>query len=335
MYRSLIVGFGYAGRMLHLPCIRKVQKHCNKSEFIFDSKVGAVDPLLSVRAGQDTDNLEYFTKLTDIQLFDPNQTIVHICTAPEKHFDTIKQVADLGYKKIIVEKPLTISLENLEKIIEIEKARKLDILVVANWVYSSLTARINEIISTKIYGRVLHLSIEQNKPRFSRTIANSTHTTVFDVEIPHEVALSQYLLGPIKEITGSMYGDMVFNGTIVRKMGKVQIALLHQNGHTSALYSDLTSPIRKRVVNVYFEDHLIVGNYPIGSDDNHSQVSVFHDSKLFNSEIIPDDPLTSCLTEFYKYFIGEIQDKPVSDLLFNSEVIRAIYRSKLLNGIVI
>ncbi len=335
MYRSLIIGFGYAGRMLHLPCIHKVQDNYNKSEIIFDSKVGVVDPLLSIRVGKDSDNLDIFTKLQDIQSFDPNQTIVHICTAPEIHFETIRQVAELGFKKIIVEKPLTISVENLERILEIEEARRLDILVVANWVYSSLTARINEIISSEIYGPVIHLSIEQNKPRFSRTIANSTHTTVFDVEIPHEVALSHYLLGPVREITGSMYGDMVLNDIIVRKMGKGQITLLHKNGCTSTLYSDLTSPIRKRIVNVYFKDYLITGHYPISSDDNHSQISVFHDSKLISLDILQDDPLTSCLNEFYKYFIGETQNKPVSDLFFNAGVIRTIYRSKSLSGIVI
>ena len=241
----------------------------------------------------------------------------------------------MGFNKIIVEKPLTISLEDLERIIEIEESRQLDILVVANLIYSSLTSRINEIILSGMYGRVLHLSVEQNKPRFARTIANSSHTTVFDVELPHEVALSQYLLGPVRDITGSIYGDMVFNSSIVRKMGKAQIALLHKDGCTSTLYSDLTSPLRKRVVNVYFKDYLITGFYPVSSDDHHSQILVYYDSMLSNSDVIEDDPLTNCLSEFYRYFIGETRDKPVSDLSFNAGVTRTLYRSKSLSGIVI
>lgn len=328
MQRSLIVGFGRAGKELHLRCLRKALACTdNMGKNLFDQHVGVVDPISNQSRIEDPD-IQFFTSLNEVSGFDPASTVVHICTPPHLHAETLKQVADLGYTKILMEKPLTNTLAGLELIREIQACYSLDLLVVANWISSSLTTRLNQLIQSNKYGPLLHITAEQNKARLSRTLANPSHETAFDVEIPHLIALALHLGGTDVEVLTAESADMHIGDQIFTHMGKARISLLHRNGLTSELISNLDTPIRKRCIQLYFENHRVIGYYPSGQDDSYSWIQVYKaDGSLLEHNVMYDDPLSSVFTEYYRYY-EDNEKRPISDFEFNANVVNVICRAK-------
>ena len=48
--------------------------------------------------------------------------------------------------------------------------------------------------------------------------------------------------------------------------------------------------------------------------------------------MLPDDPLTMCFLEYYRYYAG-YSPKPASDLRFNALTIAATVQAKAMSGI--
>ncbi|MNI04289.1 putative oxidoreductase [compost metagenome] len=333
MLRSLIVGFGRAGRGLHLHCLRKAFADEPGAD-LFDPRIGAVDPRCNLSEPMEH-NLELFSSLDDVTAFDKDSTVVHICTPPEQHLETLRQVAERGYTKIIMEKPLTTTLSELKKIREVHKEFDLDLLVVANWLSSSLTDRLYQLIQSEVYGQLRHVTAIQNKSRLSRTLANQSHGNAFDVEIPHLVALIMFLGGTKVEVVTAEADDMHIDDRIIPGMGRAHLSLLHRNGLTSELLSDLEAPVRQRCIHLYFDQYRVVGYYPSGQDDSYSRIRIYSaEGHLISQQVMYDDPLTSVFTEYYQYYAGHC-GKPISDMEFNAAVIAAIHQAKAKSGLIL
>jgi predicted dehydrogenase len=334
MFQSLIVGFGKAGRDLHLRCLRKAQvKH--RQEHLFDETVGIVDPRLSeLNAGIDQ-RIPMFRSVDKVQGFDPASTVVHICTAPADHFTALRQVADQGYTKIVMEKPLTPYVGELADIQHLSEERDMEILIVANWLSSSLTARLRTLLSSNQFGKLLRIKSEQHKSRYFRTLNSPGHATAFDVEMPHQLVLALYLGGQDVYVNMAKSSAMQCGTTIIPYMGSAQLGLLHANGTSSFLFSDLTTHIRKRSVELHFENHRIIGYYPTDGEESYSRVTIYDcDDRMLETELLEDDPLTTCFVEFYRYYSGRAS-KPISDLRFNMAAISVLARAKALCGITV
>ncbi|MDA1478069.1 Gfo/Idh/MocA family protein [Bacillus changyiensis] len=326
MQQSLIIGFGKAGRELHLHCLRKAYSDHSHTN-LFDQKIGVVDPYVKP-SDFEKEDIQFFSNIEEVAGFDPKNTVVHICTPPEVHSETLKQVAELGFTKCMMEKPLATSKEELASIHEVIEKFSIDLLVVANWLSSTLTSRLVEIIKTKTYGQLLHIVAEQNKARLSRTMSNHSHGSAFDVEIPHLMALALYLGGTDVAVVSAKVDDMHIGNLTVPHMGQANISLLHHNGMTSELLSNLKNPIRERCIRLYFKEHRVLGYYPSSKDDSYSWIKIYSASgKLMEERVMYDDPLSSVFTEYYQYFDGS-KEKPVSDVQFNSHIVKAICQAK-------
>ncbi|QYR23482.1 Gfo/Idh/MocA family oxidoreductase [Paenibacillus sp. sptzw28] len=326
MLQSLIIGFGRAGRGLHYPCLQKAQKSESYSD-LFHPYIGVVDPRIA-ETNIEQPNLQVFSQLDQVAGFDPSSTVVHICTPPELHSETLHQAAALGYRMIVMEKPLTTSLRELQTIHELQNLYQFELLVVANWLSSVLTTALSGLLQTGDYGPLRFLEAEQNKPRLSRTLANPSHGNAFDVEIPHLVALALALGGTDSEIIDAEIADMCIGNRVIPRMGYASMTLMHAGGLTSQLSSNLSSPIRKRCIRLHFDRHFVTGYYPSGSDDSYSWLQIHSvDGRLLDERIIEDDPLTAVFTDFYSFFDGRAK-KPVSDLDFNDRVVSTIYEAK-------
>ncbi|GIN92707.1 Gfo/Idh/MocA family oxidoreductase [Siminovitchia terrae] len=332
MQQSLIVGFGRAGRELHLHCLEKAHAD-NIDANLFDQSVGVVDPYLS--SDIKNENLSFFSTLSEVTGFDPASTVVHICTPPELHSETLKQVAELGFTKCLIEKPLVTTRAELKTIREIQRQYGIDLIVVANWLASSLTTKLIDIIKKKKYGPLLHIIAEQNKARLSRTLANPNHGNAFDVEIPHLVALALCLGGAEVDVLTGETADMQIGRHVFPHMGKARITLLHKNGVTSDLTSNLETPIRKRCIKLYFKEHRVLGYYPCSQDDSYSWLKIYTAcGRLLEQKVMYDDPLSASFTEYYQYF-DRLKAKPVSDFEFNAQVVSAICQAKAKSGLVL
>jgi predicted dehydrogenase len=329
MLRTLIMGFGRSGRDLHWRCLKKARLRPDGRR-LFENRIGVVEPnAISVPEGE----LELYRDIADAKGFVPSETVVHVCTPPAQHATALRQAAQAGFTKIMMEKPLATSMAEMDEIVALRDQYRLDILVVANWLSSPVTLRAQSFVTGKTLGALRYLMIEQHKPRMSRSLSNGSHATAFDVELPHQVALALFLAGdPVRVIQASC-NDLQHDSKTVRHMGAAHIAMVHPLGVTSLLRSELTSPIRKRVAEIAFEQGTLVAYYPTGSDDGHCWLRTYgHDGRLLDTEIFDDDPLSSCFLEYYRYFAG-LGQRPHSDLAFNVKVVSAICDAKRLSDV--
>jgi predicted dehydrogenase len=332
MLRPLIVGFGRAGRDLHLRCLRKTRA---EHPHLISADVGVVteeDPYLSdLCAG----GIRPFGSLADARQIFSEDSVVHICTPPATHFHVLQEAAELGYRRIIVEKPLACTMEEVSLIRALRARYKLQIFVVATWLSSSLTARLKAMLAAPPAGAWTKMSIQQLKPRFSHTLNNRSHTSALEVEIPHQVALSLYLAGTNVEVTAASCSDMRVNGTTVPLMGSASIVLQHVNGQSSWLHSDLTAPVRERSVEIVFADgRRVVGYYPSEAKDSFSQLHVYNgENALVSRDVFFDDPLSTFLAETYAYFECGAGDPPPSNLDFHEAVMSVLWEAKRRTGL--
>ncbi|GAF06919.1 Gfo/Idh/MocA family oxidoreductase [Paenibacillus pini] len=226
MLQSLIIGFGRAGKGLHHHCLRKAYQLGSHAD-LFNPHVGVVDPKFA-EIGSSQPNVTSFSHMDEVQGFEPANTVVHICTPPELHTNALLEVVQRGYRMIIMEKPLTTTEKELEVIRDIQNIYRCEILVVANWLSSSLTRSIHALIKSGIYGSLRFITAEQNKSRLSRTLANPSHHNAFDVEIPHLVALALLLGGKNAQVVQSEVRDMRIGEHVIPNMGMATLTL-HQD----------------------------------------------------------------------------------------------------------
>jgi predicted dehydrogenase len=331
MLKSLIVGFGRAGNHLHLHCLRKAHLLYGDAQ-IFSPVVGIVDPIYKAEDVRDL-GLQYYCQLEAVRGFDPESTVVHICTPPEDHLRTIRRVAELGYTRIIVEKPLAISPGEVAQIRSLQKKWDLDLLVVAVWLSSQLTSWLKQAVDTKRYGRLLDLTIEQHKPRFLRTFRDTSHLTAFEVELPHQVALAFYLAGQESQVLDASCAHMQLGNKTIPYMGNARMFMQHGSGVHSILFSNLMASARERFVKLVFHEHTILGYFPASRDIHYSDLTVYDEnSRVLESQRLEDDPLTTCFREYYGYYLRD-GHTPISNLEFNASAISAIAQAKRLSGV--
>lgn len=326
--KTIVMGFGHSGSRLHVPCLRKAHEQ-TAQEGLFSRPISVVDPFLSDLVSRESEDLNFSKHLEEADSFHPGETVVHICTPPGTHFEVIEETVRMGYRNFVVEKPLVTKRSDGEKIKQLKREKGLSILVVANWLSSQLTSRIMGEIRKGNLGEPKNLMIEQNKPRFSRSIHNSSHTSAFEVELPHQISLACHIMGVKAEVVDSHCYDMWVGEKCIPQLGGARVTLKHPGGKKSFLKSDLTSMVRKRTIQVEFEKHTLLGFYPSASDDSYAKI-VFLDSdgQPFRSELMYDDPLSSCFIDYYRYFTGNFQEKPVSDLDFNLQVMDLLCKAQ-------
>src|SRR5262245_22260694 len=128
MLKALIVGFGRAGRGLHLPCLRKAALRSER-EGLFAGEVGVIDPAAEAPAPGEAGGGRFFRDLEEARCFAPERTVVHVCTPPDAHLTALRRVAEYGYVRVVVEKPLATTPEGVEQTRRLARERGLDLLV--------------------------------------------------------------------------------------------------------------------------------------------------------------------------------------------------------------
>lgn len=154
--RTLIIGLGRAGLGLHLPVLRKLRAHQSHQELFDLEPVVAVDPRMRDRSfGPDLLVVGSLAEACD--LLDSDRTVVHVCTPPVVRVALLRQLVVLGFRQIIVEKPLTTSIAELVDIQQLAHTWQLRLTVVAPWLASSLTTRLTELVRDGQLGALLSL----------------------------------------------------------------------------------------------------------------------------------------------------------------------------------
>jgi predicted dehydrogenase len=296
--RTLIVGLGHAGLDLHWTVLRRLRE--SDRELFGAAAALGYDPRPNA-APPPGEGLARVRSLSEAaHRLGPARTVVHLCTPPVARLELIRTLADLGFRRILVEKPLAVDLASARSIAALRRDATLDLTVVAHWLDSALTIRALELIRSGRLGELRSISFLQRKPRLSRTMRHDGHPTAFDAELPHSVGVALRLAGDAR-LVDAAWTDMEVGEVRVPRMGTARLAVRHAGGERTDIFSDLTSPIRERRVTVELTGGRVIGHYPGSQDDDHAHLRVIADRQETRS-IFKDDSLATFLRLVYRQY---------------------------------
>lgn len=328
MLRTLIVGLGRAGLGLHWSVLRKLRATVDPH---FADEPPVVYEVRDISRLAAEHGLVAATSLTQArQMLDPAHTVVHLCTPPALRLATLHELAELGFRQILVEKPLATDPETLHEIMEVRRLHGLRMVVVAHWLDSELTRRIIELTRSADLGELQSVTFAQRKPRMLRTLrgqGTQDHPTAFDVEPPHSVGVALQVAGHA-EVVGARCTDMHVGEVVVPRMGSAHLILQHDQGAQTEIFSDLTSPVRERRIALGFSGGRAVGYYPGSEDDDFAHLQVMANGRAETHHIFPDDSLSTFLARTYRRFTSNVDMD--SDFEFSARVTGLLNDAKVL-----
>ena len=331
MLKTTIMGFGFAGLHLHYKCLRKML-YMGWENVLFP-EITVIDSSELGRANAEGKTIRYQLSLEPISHREANYHVLHICSPPDVHFENLKAALECGYRQIIVEKPVVSNMEELRQVQALQNYYGANILVVANWVCSTLVESITDKLRQHQLGEIKHVIIVQNKSRFCRS-RGRTGEHVYDIEMPHQISLSLFLNGPAKPLAATVT-DMILPDRVIPELGSGNVLLRHNNGVISELKSSLVHTVRERHVEIETElGYRLRGYFPTGGDDSYSRLFVFQpNGEEVVNELMFDDPLSLCFIRAYRYFLKchqspHAQQPPGMTLKFNEKTVALLEECK-------
>jgi predicted dehydrogenase len=313
MLRTLIVGFSRAGMGLHWQVLRRMREAEGDSGLLSELPVMVYD-LRDVRERAARSGVVVVPSLRRARAeLEPDETVIHLCTPPTARLEILRELAELGFRHILVEKPLATDRDTLRRIDELRRTHGLQLMVVAHWLDSSLTRNLRELLRSGELGGLRSISVLQTKPRHTRTLAARGHPTAFEVEAPHSLGVVLSLAGDA-EVATATAGDMHVGDQVVPLMGSAHLVLRHHDGTRTEIFSDLTSPVRERRITLRLTRGLVVGHYSAGQDDRYAHLWVRADGREWR-KLLPDDALMAFLSRAYRQFAAG--EAPEAELELN------------------
>ncbi|MGH3827576.1 MAG: Gfo/Idh/MocA family oxidoreductase, partial [Pseudonocardiaceae bacterium] len=318
------VGLGRSGRGLHLPVLSRARaSHAAKN--LFDNR-----PIVAVNPWGTQAELAGVVLVRSVEraaaLTDPERTVVHLCSPPDTRVEVLGQLAELGFQKILVEKPLAVDEQDLAEIARLHRQWDLDLVVVAPWLASSLTHRIRQTLRGGELGALRSVFVIQRKPRFTRSLAGCGHPTAFDIEMPHSVGVALAIAGHAT-VCHARLTDMRFEDVVLPRLGSAWMSLNHESGVWTEIHSDLTSPTRERRIILKLEHGTMIGHYPNSEADHTAQLSTTHEASETRS-VFHDDALSAFIVRTYQNFATAQQG--TDDFTLNVEVVQLLSAAKRL-----
>ncbi|WP_433213114.1 oxidoreductase [Microtetraspora malaysiensis] len=257
--------------------------------------------------------------------FPPQRTVVHLCTPPHIRLGVLERLAGLGYRKIIVEKPLALDLVSLAAIARLRRRWGLHLTVATHWLHSALTHRLRAAVDTGEFGGLRRIRVVQNKPRFTRGTTVPGHPTAFDIEVPHALAVVLTLAGGAR-VTDASCADLVTDRLRLPRLGRAGLRLNHHSGVRTEIDSDLTSPVRERRITMEFERATLTGHYPCSAADHTAQLRVAAEGRDPIRSVFDDDALAAFLRSAYTRYAGS--PHPPEALPVQVEAVRLLAEAK-------
>ncbi|MUL42032.1 oxidoreductase [Streptomonospora sp. PA3] len=327
MLHTLVVGLGRAGRGLHLPALARAGAQAGRRRVFAPGPALSFDPHHPTGVPPTAGMRPVASLQAAAAAADPAHTVVHVCTPPGVRAHVLEELALLGYRRILVEKPLAADERELAAVLRLRRRHGLQLVVVAQWLTSALTHRLRAAVrdgrlhGLQLYsggapapapelGRLRSVSVVQRKPRFVRSLTSRAHATVFDVELPHSVGVALALAGGARVCSAS-WSDMALGNVEVPRLGQAALVLRHETGTRTEIFSDLTAPTRERRITLEFDHGTLVGHYPCSEDDDTAQLrSTTEDGSA--RLVFHDDALADFMLGAYEHFAG-LRRRPVQE----------------------
>ncbi|VEJ53262.1 Uncharacterised protein [Pragia fontium] len=176
----------------------------------------------------------------DNHIYDRENDIIDLCLPSAILFDEFCHALKLGFKKIIIEKPILIREGINSEIVSLIK--NADVFMVRNYLYSFVQYKIKELLQEfEILPEMLLTNFSKNRVQESfsgRAFTREHAPTAFEIEIPHQLYIADDIFGQSGRTIYSMAEDMVKNdecinshglGVVIDYFGKNKVAIHYSN----------------------------------------------------------------------------------------------------------
>ena len=137
---------------------------------------------------------------TDI-LKDKQIDLVCIATPPGSHFEIAKKCIKAG-KNILIEKPMSKTVEEAQALIKLAKKFKVQIFVDHTFVFSASVRKIKKIIDEKKLGELLYFDSE----RINLGLLQKDVNVIWDLA-PHDFSIFNFLFPHLKPVAIQVFGS--------------------------------------------------------------------------------------------------------------------------------
>lgn len=294
MYKVCLIGHGYWGS--------KLARNFHVSEFF--KLTAVVDKKASnLKVVKKKYPSSYVSKDYKLTIKNGYFDLVVVATPTESHFKIAKYALE-NNKNVLVEKPLSINLQDVKKLTKIAKKNKKFIFVDYPFLFSGTIKFLKRIIESKKYGKILEIeSFREQAPLRKDT------NVIWDL-CTHDISILNYLLNQqpskIKTILKKNLRNYPADTAYINLKYKNNLNVLIKNSWISAT--------KIRLIKIKFEKTIIY------CDENESlyKIKIYknilkHAWDRYNLEI-PDIDLSEPLSKLIKYIFYSIKNK--KNLLF-------------------
>ena len=293
MKNIIIIGVSKAGR-LHLQSYNKLKE---KGEiFLVDNQ-------------KEDNDLKIYKTIEEVlneNKLDSNDVVVDICTPKEVFYQIIDECINLNIKNILVEKPFILKKQLLEN------HNELKIIMIQNYLYSKIVEDMKKyILENKLEVKAIYTNFSKNRTEesFNGRGMYKKVTRNIEHDIPHQVYITQYLLGKtektellFKEEKSMIRGDVELEkhgySKIISK--KDDVIVTHE--------SDFSTNTKIREIIVVCDNNIVVKGEFLFYDGElnktkNGSIEILQNNKVIEKRIIDyDDNMYECLFEIYSYF---------------------------------
>ncbi len=317
----IVVGLSKAGS-LHINAYNKMKNigniyYVDISGIIKNKNIKKQKVYTSIEDACITNNLE------------SNNVIVDICVPKEEFWNIINQCIRQNIKNVIVEKPFIASKEFFNV------NHELNIIMMQNYLYSEITKDIIKFIK-KENCSIKAICTDFSKNRIKDSMNNRGFlkkvTQNFEIEIPHQIYLADYIINSNKKIN-ILYKeqkDFEVNGLVLKKHGYGKI-IMNQDNVLIIHESDLMTDNKRKEINIICDNDLSINaKYLLYDNDMNIRqkgklVIKNNDSIIIEKEYSIDDNMYNCLNEYYRYFNDNLKNyKYINRILRFSKVFKEI-----------
>jgi predicted dehydrogenase len=173
---------------------------------------------------------------------------IAIATSPSTHFD-LAQKSLLAGKHTFVEKPMAMSVEQCQTLLELAQRQKLTFMVGHTFIYSSPVRKIKQIVDAGDLGEILYISCQ----RLNLGLFQKDTNVIWDLA-PHDLSIILYLLGE-SPLTVNCQGQSHMNPGIE---DVTSMSLTFAGGSFASIQSSWLDPNKIRKMTIVGSRRMIV-----------------------------------------------------------------------------
>jgi predicted dehydrogenase len=193
----------------------------------------------------------YYTSLSELTK-SSKINLVDICTPPQTHADLAVQAMKAGFD-VLIEKPMTMTVEDAERIVECQKDTHVNAGVIHNWLFDSPVLEADSVVKKGRLGDVVNVEVEAISTKYDSMTADRNHWCHslpggrFSEMLAHPIYLIRHFLG-----------EPEIDGVQVAKIGEYEwmksdelCAILKVGEKMGRAYASFNAPRKAIFISLY------------------------------------------------------------------------------------